>query len=280
LQDGFDACVCSELEPENPSLVPVIVTSRHSGKMASVLCSCCGDVLSFQKSCSDRGCKICSSRRRNRLISAYGPEISKMANPAFLMLSYGRQKLSRKLLIQLRRDFNKLRHRKFWKALGGFYVIELGTLDSAGCCNVHLHCVIDSAFVSQSVYSREWSAITGFPIVYIQRIRSFRWGILYVTKYVTKQAEGELSISDSNLINSVLRGSRLLQPFGSVGQHGERHSVCRNCGAIDSYISVEHELAIRDWVLASAKVDFIRNRDVPLAEAIESFDWWCFEDDS
>jgi hypothetical protein len=273
---------CNELIESRPSLVPDIVTSRHTGSMASVLCTNCGDVITFQKSCSDKFCGICNERRRKRLMDVYNKEIEKMRHPKFLTLTLKSQPLGQELLKRLRKSFNRMTHRKKWLAIGGFYVIELGTKKDTGLWNIHIHAVIDSEFMQQDWISQTWLESTGDSmIVDIRKVRSYRYATWYLTKYVAKLVteEGELTQQDKNLVNRVLKGARLIQRFGNaISPKSTRVSVCRKCGAIKSYISIELELdpTIRSF---DKGVSIFKKISHTIADAIESFDWWTFQKD-
>gem|GEM_PF-5883342 len=250
--------------------------------MASVLCSECGDVLSFQKSCSDKFCDICNERRRKRLMRDYQKEIEKMEHPKFLTLTLKSQELSRDLLRRIRLAFTRMTHRKKWLAKGGFYVIELGSLKDNGLWNIHIHAVMDSEYMPQGWISKVWLESTGDSMVVdIRQVRSYRYAIWYLTKYVGKPIEmnREMTEPERNYVNAVLKGSRLIQRFGNcIHVRIEKHkTICRKCGAINSYISVEIELL--PSIRAFDKTRGFKDCRCPRAEAIESYDWWTFESD-
>ena len=262
----IDSTVSDLVEGGSISLVPSLVTSRHSGGFASVMCPNCGDVLSFQKSCSDKFCLVCGAIRGKRIMKDFLSEIEKMEHPKFLTLTLKSQMLSRELLFRIRKSFRALLRRKDWSekyhCKGGFYVLELGTLKDTGLWNIHIHAVIDSDYIPQDWISVEWLKITGDSmIVDIRQVRSYRYAVWYLQKYVAKpitEKERELTFLEKNFVNSVLRGQRRIQRFGdslheSVVDDARTplpdRSRCRNCGHISSMISLDNEIQpiIKSW---------------------------------
>ena len=135
----------------------------------------------------------------------------------------------------------------------------------------------------QSWISEAWLESTGDSMVVdIRQVRSYRYATWYLTKYVGKPIEmnREMAEPERNFVNSVLKSSRLIQRFGNcIHVRIEKHkTVCRKCGAINSYLSVEIEL--EPFIRAFDKTrGFKECHRYPLAEAIESYDWWTFETD-
>lgn len=208
-----------------------------------------------------------------------------MISPKFLNLTIKSKPLSRQLLKDLRRFFTKLCHRKIWKAKvkGGFYVIELGSLKDTGLWNIHIHAVMDADYIDQAWISKTWLEITGDSMVVdIRAVRSYFYATWYLSKYVAKPItkDGDVPIAERDRVNAALKGTRLIQRFGNCIKFRPepKKTVCRKCGAINSYISIEIDIDpsirhFKGWI--PGYVDAQK----PLAEALDSFAWWAFESD-
>lgn len=171
-----------------------------------------------------------------------------MAEPKFLTITVPRRSLTRGAVTHLRKCFEKLRHQKVWKARGGFYQIEIGTVDDLGMCNLHIHAIIDSPFMSQSALSKAWREITGDAfIVDIREAKDSRGLISYMTKHMSKMPS-DVPDWQHDLINRVLHGTRLVQGFGSCARLGLslRVPVCPFCGAVGSVVCIDFDACFSD----------------------------------
>lgn len=98
---------------------------------------------------------------------------------------------------RIKEAFRRMRSNRAWKVLvrGGFWVIEIKRNEQASLWNVHIHAIIDAAYVPQDWLSTTWQRYTGDSyIVDIRRATPSK--TRYMTKYVTKgddlDVEGEL----------------------------------------------------------------------------------------
>jgi hypothetical protein len=163
------------------------------------------------------------------------PLVKKMAAPKFLTLTLKRRPLCRANIKFLRNCFTRLRHRKMWTALGGVYQIEVGTVDDLG------HPYMDQGWISDN-----WRAITGDSyIIDIRAALGARDLVKYMSKHLGKMPGPELDDSDfwkrnthwkHDLINAVLKGTRLVQGFGTLSHVSMnlKGSMCPQCGSVDS----------------------------------------------
>jgi hypothetical protein len=125
-----------------------------------------------------------------------------------------------------------------WKELveGGVYGIDIKQQDD-GTYNVHIHAICDMPYVPQPGLSSVWEDLTGAPVVDVRRIEEdgeldTESALSEVIGYVTKPPEFE-SVEDEVEYLTALKGSRLVQPFGSL--HGNTPRVtgllrCSTCG--------------------------------------------------
>lgn len=154
----------------------------------------------------------------------------------FVTLTTRRMRLSASNARRIRDWFGRLRHRNIWKALGGIYQIELGTIDDLGMCNLHIHAIVDSDFMPQSDLSDAWKEITGSYIVHIERCLSIDGALNYLAGHMGKTiAKPEFA----DLVNATLKNIRLVQGFGDRRDANLSidKPVCPWCGAVGSVIT-------------------------------------------
>lgn len=218
-----------------------------------VVCTNCGHTHTFMVECIDRTCPQCQTRRRQRIIARFKPIVMLMPNAYFVTLTYVRKNLTQHLVMKARKDFTKLRHRKRWKARGGIYQIEVGSLDEWGQCNLHIHVIADffkrqvdlDIFASLSSGQKKrhflsvlWRSITGDSfIVDVKRCHNSK-NILkhYLTTHMAKRIG---SPKQASMINKALQGTRLIQGFGDLHRVKVRffEVICPHCHAKDSYVA-------------------------------------------
>jgi hypothetical protein len=120
---------------------------------------------------------------------------------------------------------------------GGFYGIDIKQGED-GTLNVHLHVLANCPYLPQSVLSDVWGDLTDAPVVDIRRVDTegesdAETALMEVVGYAAKAPEWE-SVEDQVAYYEVLKGSKLLQPFGDLhGNTPESVSflLCAECGA-------------------------------------------------
>ena len=127
-----------------------------------------------------------------------------------------------------------------WKELveGGVYGIDILQTEENedGTYNVHIHAICDMAYIPQAALSSVWADLTGAPVVDVRRIGKegeydAESALSEVIGYVTKPPEFE-TVEEEVEYLIALKGSRLIQPFGSL--HGNTPSArgllrCSEC---------------------------------------------------
>jgi hypothetical protein len=118
---------------------------------------------------------------------------------------------------------------------GGFYGIDVKEQE-LGRYHVHLHAIVDAAYVPQAALSSVGEDLTGAPVVDVRRIDSrddldAESALAEVIGYVTKPPEFE-SVAEEVEYMIALKNGRLMQPFGSL--HGNTPDltgmlVCSEC---------------------------------------------------
>lgn len=111
--------------------------------------------------------------------------------------------------------------------IGGFEFGEDGR-------KLHLHLLMYCEYIEQDRLSKEWSKLTGFPVVWINAVRGVKKGVKEVLKYSTKLTG--LSPQDTVLLHGVLKGVRRVRAGGIFYNapeppKAENHlcKVCKSC---------------------------------------------------
>jgi len=80
----------------------------------------------------------------------------------------------------LREQFHKLEHKIKWR--GSIYCFESGEHGH----KLHIHAIVVSKYINQKKLSNLWDNLTGFPIVFIQKVNSIDNAVKYIAGYVAK----------------------------------------------------------------------------------------------
>lgn len=175
----------------------------------------CLGTITFPEKCKDRFCSVCKKKRRydtRRRIQHIknNVELSKYESFKILTLTVRNMDSLSEQTDLLLNSFRKLRQTKRWKrdVSGGVYVLEV-KMGSQGW-HAHLHCILQSRWIDQVKLTKQWTRISGGKSVDLKMLRGDNV-ISYVTKYISKQSD----VSDSREANTVLKGRRLFQPFGT-----------------------------------------------------------------
>ena len=124
---------------------------------------------------------------------------------------------------------------------GGFYGIDVKEQES-GRYHVHLHAIVDAAYIPQPALSSVWEDLTGASVVDVRRIdergeQDAESALAEVVGYVCKPPAFETVDAEVEYLTA-LKGARLVQPFGSL--HGNTPDVtgllrCSNCERAPMY---------------------------------------------
>lgn len=182
----------------------------------SVFCVNCGHTVPIPVYCHNRFCPVCSVHRnlliRYKLSSFISScQLRKYDSFKFLTLTIKNQPGLKEMTRELITSFRRLRQRSVWKkhVRGGACIIEVKP--GKGGWHVHLHIVIESAFIPFQTLLAEWKSVSTGQGVYIKKLHNSQV-VSYLTKYLTKEQYTE---AEQNLMTDILRGVRLFQPFGS-----------------------------------------------------------------
>lgn len=118
---------------------------------------------------------------------------------------------------------------------GGFYAVDVKQVGPEEY-NVHLHALMDMAYIPQAALSAAWESITGDPVVDVRRVygragAGVEEAVMETVAYACKPPEFE-SLDDEVEFVGEMKGKRFVQPFGSL--HGntpelEGSLLCSNC---------------------------------------------------
>jgi len=122
---------------------------------------------------------------------------------------------------------------------GGLYGIDIKQQESERF-HVHLHAIMDMAYIPQPALASVWYDLTGAYVVDVRRVGTGQYGektrseaVAEVVGYVCKPPEFA-DESDEVAYMQALKGARLVQPFGSLHGRERRESAllrCSNCEA-------------------------------------------------
>ncbi|MCJ7805906.1 hypothetical protein MUP46_04675 [Patescibacteria group bacterium] len=139
------------------------------------------------------------------------------------------------------RCFNRLLHEKpychVWR--GELAVIECKKTPS-GMFYYHLHAILSGDYVPQSLISKDWGRISGYPNVWIEAVRSWRNAFHYTLKYILKGFTWK-SNKDRETFRSSMKGTRFVHSYGSfynsqyvAGEHV--YFPCPDCGLVKCWV--------------------------------------------
>jgi len=141
--------------------------------------------------------------------------------------------------------FVKLLHRKRYKIMwrGILAVIECKKREKDGDFYYHIHAIVEGGYIPQQVISNDWREISGFPVVWISKIRRKRGALKYVLKYLLK---GSLfkEAKDREDFKKSMRGVRFVRTYGDFYNYKEDRGVhyaypCPICGSKKCWVVLE-----------------------------------------
>lgn len=231
-----------------------IESSGHEFRV--IWCSNCGYEHVIMLNCGDRTCPIC--RRKwygyhyktlNRVFRNWVKHKCCMKLELTLK-NYTDQDFDKDKLKYLRRCFRALLRRnvypdkkksqKFKDLIqGGFYFIHLTNIGNGW--HLHMHIIFKGEQIEHKLIKDAWNKITKDSyIVYIQRVKNAGKAIRYLLGDLLQRPK--IPEDGEHLYNYVLKGSRLVQGFGSCARiKFKRTFFCPQCGN-DHWICPNYEL--------------------------------------
>jgi len=185
-------------------------------KLIVIGCKCCSKRLIKPERCQDRTCGTCRKKDYYRLLDKYQPFVEQMPKNRLrlitLTLKNSPDLEERRQL--LKDSISKLRRQQRYKDVfsGGIIVEE--HVNKGNDWHCHLHCIVEGSYIDQKELSADWALLTDSPIVDIRAIKDPIQVLRYILKYLTKSPEIDTQ-AHRDEYNTVLKGKRLVQPFGS-----------------------------------------------------------------
>jgi len=197
-------------------------------------CHNCGHEWDSPDRCWHRLCPECAPIRAVRLFGAH-KQLAGCPNLKHLVLTLKNVPgLTWSSVDQVRRYFTRLRHRQLFKAAwrGGVYGIEFTWTGDKGW-HIHIHALIDGAYIPQAVISRHWLEITGdSQVVWITRSKNSRQALKYILKPSLELLEDPIALDN---FLTVVAGKHLVAGFGRWYRVTEKRllgeSCCPECGS-------------------------------------------------
>lgn len=151
------------------------------------VCTSCGTTQKFPNRCDRFFCPECQprlSREREKAVKWWTNEIKQ---PKHVVLTVANvQHLTKGHVLEFKKWFKKLRHRRFakhWR--GGFYNIEVTNRGNGW--HLHLHALIDANYIDSFELSKQWNSVNGGFGRIVKVLDARRTDYLKeVTKYAVK----------------------------------------------------------------------------------------------
>lgn len=179
-----------------------------------------GMVRVFTSTCKLRWCPLCSSARRNWLQTSVGSWLKTFDDPRFLTLTLKHS--DKPLEDQIRllySHFRNLRRTKYFaeNCRGGVWFFQLKKSKTDDLWHPHLHCVLDSEFMSHKLLSGLWERITlGSPVVDIRAVYDADKAADYVARYATSPADlTKLELDSTVEVFDAMHGRRIAGTWGT-----------------------------------------------------------------
>lgn len=229
------------LEPVEPKKLD-LDTHICKREFTSIICSKCGYTHQIMLGSQDRTCPACMKKNYARLISRYKKPVLEAGNHLYMLTLTWKPVKSQdaKIVRSMRKALVKFLHRKpyrYWKGVLG--VIECKKTDY-GHFYYHLHLLYQGFFVLQAKISNDWFAVSGFPVVWVSKVRSPYRALKYVLKYVLKgftfnEAKDRLDFKAS------MHGVRYISSYGSFYNYNYMvaphvYFPCPNCEAVRCWL--------------------------------------------
>lgn len=180
-----------------------------------------GKVRVLSSSCKLRWCPMCSSTRRWFLTQEVSSWLKTAKKPKFLTLTLAHTTAPlEQQVIHLYKCFRKYRKLKIMKqnVEGGVWFFQIKKSDSDNLWHPHLHCVIDSEYISKFDLSAAWAAITiTSNIIDIRKIDDCDSAAQEVARYASRPSMlADLEEADRLELLESLHGRRLVGTWGTA----------------------------------------------------------------
>lgn len=180
--------------------------------------------------CRLRWCPICAKAKSISVSGSIIDYLAKKKNAKFLTLTLKHSAAELSFQIHhLYAAFKELRRLKIWKknCRGGVWFFQVKKSKKDGLWHPHLHCILDSKFMSQPALADKWLKITKTSsIVDIRQIYNPEKIANYVARYASRPSNlDELTLDGRLELFQAMHGRRLCGKWGNAkdidlsGQH-------------------------------------------------------------
>lgn len=223
------------LRVTNPMLNKAENYSQCGELVETFKCPECNSVRYLPRSsCNMRICENCCKKLFYKLWENYYKTIKHFKNPKLITLTFGSTPM---LYPQVVSEFRRMffRFRKRLKIKSGVYVFEVKRSPARiEEIEVHIHALVDSAYIPQNKTSQVWFETSGRFITDIRKAYSQRKGLGYIMKYVLKPPSFPIA-RDYASYEFMFDNRRRIQGFGCCVKTKTSLVVmeitCLNCGS-------------------------------------------------
>ena len=230
------------LDPVEPKRLD-LKTHICKREVSQIICSKCGHVHKIMLGSQDRTCPACMKQQYARLYNRYKAPILEAKDHLYMLTLTWKpvKKQDPKIVRSMRHSLVKFLHRKpyrSWKGVLG--VIECKKTDY-GAFYYHLHLLYQGFYVPQEKISNDWRGVSGFPVVWVSKVRSPYRALKYVLKYVLK-GFSFIDTRDRLDFKESMRGVHYISSYGSFyySHHYLRaehvYFPCPNCEAVRCWL--------------------------------------------
>lgn len=222
---------------------PKLDLKKHICKRdrSEIICLKCGQVHPVLLGSRDRTCPACNTQNYARLNNRFKNVILSAQKPVFLTLTAKPvPKQDVKIVRDLGKALTRFLHRKpYNKCYQAVLAVMECKKTSYGWFYYHIHCLLDGAYVPQSQISKDWFECSGFPIVWVERVRSPARALKYVLKYILKGFSSDVE-QDRLDFKESMKGARFVRSYGNYYDfyHSATHVYfpCPNCKSVKSWV--------------------------------------------
>ena len=179
-----------------------------------------GMVKVIANSCHLRWCPICAEAKSHLITGNVKNWLEVIRRPKFFTLTVAHS--NEPLAVQIQKLYKQFRAFRNHKAIkktirGGVWFFQLTYRPKVKQWHPHLHCVLDSDYISHRLLSLQWLATTGNSfVVDIRAVKDTRKAANDVARYTSRPCSlSNFKNIDNTEIFSVFHGKRLCGSFGT-----------------------------------------------------------------
>ena len=235
----------------------------------------------YRTHCRCRACPRCDRARRRKLQSQFERRMSIMKRPKFLTLTLKQSNDELSVSVhRIKEAFRRMRACTVWKQLvkGGFWILEIKRNSESAAWNVHLHAIVDAAYLPQEWLSRTWLRHTGDS--YVVDIRRAKPSITrYLSKYVTKGSDVDV---DGMLLWQFYEAQHRMRDcstfgnqFGFGAEAASETSILQYCGVVSDILNKARSGDVGSQELATQILEALNDTEIEPPDISTAFAEAC-----